>query len=116
MKDSLRKKILERDDGICWHCGTTEGVQVHHRINRGMGGSRLLDRPCNLVVICAEYNFLMEQNFVDARAARILGIKLSRHAFPLNEPIRDYNGQWYLLDDFNRKHEVENIDEFGEDG
>lgn len=115
MKDSVRKKILERDKGMCWHCGTTENVQIHHRTNRGMGGSKLLDRPSNLVVVCAEYNYAMESNFMDARSARDLGHKVSRHASIIHSPIRDFIGQWYLLDDRYQKHEVE-PHELREDG
>jgi len=101
---------------MCWHCGTTENLQVHHRINRGMGGSKLLDRGSNLIMLCAEYNFLIEQDLTYARQARKLGIKVSRHANPMNTPIRDVIGQWYLLDDFYKKHEVELKHESGKDG
>lgn len=115
MKDSVRKKILERDKGMCWHCGTTENIQIHHRINRGMGGSKLLDRPSNLIAVCAEYNYAMESDFVTARRARDLGHKVSRHASPLHTPIQDFIGQWYLLYDRYERYEVE-PNELREDG
>ena len=115
MRDSVRKKVWERDKGICWHCGTTEDLVIHHRINRGMGGSKLLDRGCNLILLCAEYNFRIEADLTAARQARKLGIKVSRHTDVLYAPVRDAIGQWYLLDDFYKKHEVEFRDEFGED-
>ena len=115
MRDSVRKKIWARDNGICWHCGTTENLQIHHRINRGMGGSKILDRGSNLILLCAEYNFLIESNLPKAREARKLGIKVSRHSDVLYAPIRDAIGQWYLLDDFYKKHEVEYRNEPRED-
>jgi hypothetical protein len=115
MKDSVRKKIMERDSGACWHCGTNDNVQIHHRTNRGMGGSKLLDRPSNLVVVCAEYNYAMESDFISARSARDLGHKVSRHASIIHSPIRHFMGKWYLLDDRYQKYEVE-PNELREDG
>lgn len=106
MKDSIRKRIFKRDNGRCWHCGTDENVVIHHRINRGMGGtSGSLDMPANLIVMCAEFNYLMESDFKAARHARDKGWKVSRHKWASKEPIQDYTGTWFLLDDMFRKWE-----------
>jgi len=115
MRDSVRKKVWARDDGICWHCGTTENLQIHHRINRGMGGSKLLDRGSNLILLCAEFNYKIESDLTAARRARKLGIKVSRHGDVLRAPIQDAIGRWFMLDDFYKKHEVEFKNEFRED-
>ena len=107
MKESLRKKIYERDGGICWHCGSAENLTIHHRINRGMGGSKLLDRPSNLVLMCTEHNGLMESEFMVAREARDKGWKVSRHSSPLHAPIVDSIGQWWYLGDQFEKWETD---------
>jgi hypothetical protein len=64
------RKLIEQRDGHCYHCGTTEGLQVHHRKNRGMGGSKLLDTPDNLIQVCAAWNFYMESDAEMASTAR----------------------------------------------
>ena len=64
------RKLIEQRDGHCYHCGTTEGLQVHHRKNRGMGGSKLLDTPDNLIQVCAACNFYMESDAEMASIAR----------------------------------------------
>jgi hypothetical protein len=46
------KQVQERDSH-CWHCGVEEDLVPHHRKNRGMGGSKLLDTPDNLMMVCA---------------------------------------------------------------
>lgn len=70
-------KLVQARDEHCWHCGTTEDLVPHHRINRGMGGSKLLDTPDNLLMICALWNGLMESSAVDAASARGWGHKLA---------------------------------------
>jgi 5-methylcytosine-specific restriction endonuclease McrA len=71
----LRKQILARDEH-CWHCGQTEDLVVHHRKNRGMGGSKLLDTPDNLMAICSGYNGEMEAVGQVAQQARAWHHKL----------------------------------------
>ena len=36
----------------CEGCGGRQVVDVHHLENRGMGGSKLLDTPDNLIGLC----------------------------------------------------------------
>lgn len=54
---SVRELVWDRDQGRCVRCG--EGVYgrkyaVHHRRNRGSGGSSdpAINRPSNLVLVC----------------------------------------------------------------
>ena len=99
---ALSKKLLQqlRDrDGHCWHCGGEVDLVPHHRINRGMGGSKLLDRPDNLMMVCAVYNGAMESSADTARLARQWGHKLPVWA-ELETPVWDVvTGWWYLFRD-----------------
>jgi hypothetical protein len=92
-------KVLERDV-CCWHCGRIDDTLVpQHRVNRGMGGSKLLDTPSNLVAMCSESNLLMESNAEFREKALQYGWKLERYKFPEATPIYDfYKGDWFLID------------------
>lgn len=51
----LRRAVFRRDRYRCVICnvsGWTAGLDVHHAQPKGMGGSRLLDDPENLVSLC----------------------------------------------------------------
>ena len=102
-----RKKIFERDEGVCWHCGKDDNLTIHHRTNRGMGGSKLLDRYSNLILMCVEYNFLMEANLDVVREALERGLKVRRHQSGLYVPLKRFDGSEWLLDDFGKKHEID---------
>lgn len=100
-------QLRERDDH-CWHCGQVEGLVVHHRKNRGMGGrGKSLDIYENLMRICPSYNMLMESDSATAKQAREWGHKLgnwddfSVACFDVTENV------WYLLDTKGTKHEHE---------
>jgi len=65
--------VWERDQDRCFNCWkilhrSQGGYSVHHRIPRGMGGSRdpVLDSPANLVLLCGTgttgCHGLIEQN------------------------------------------------------
>lgn len=98
MKRKDFEKLMARDGG-CVHCGEIERVSPNHRINRGMGGSKLLDRPSNLVVLCSDMNFLIESDPLKALEARQYGWKLSKWQSPENEPVFDKrSGVWFVLD------------------
>lgn len=91
------RAIRERDEH-CWHCGTTSGLVAHHRMNRGMGGSKLLDTPQNLIMVCSTYNNMMESDPRTAAEARELGHKLSKYDTP-SQPLFDVTEMvWYELD------------------
>lgn len=102
MKDKLKQR-----DPYCMHCGEDVELVIHHRRNRGMGGSKELDRMSNLMRICAPYNTLIESSATAADVAREMGHKL-RQWDDFSEPVYDEcNGKWYQLDDVGNKAEVE---------
>lgn len=52
----VRAIVQSRLDGMCLRCLRRPGEQIHHRIPRGMGGTRDPDvnHPPNLVWICGD--------------------------------------------------------------
>lgn len=104
LNDKTRKALVARDDGVCWHCGSDQ-VTVQHRVNRGMGGSKVLDNPANLILLCWFVNFEMEASDRKAREAELAGWKVSRWVDP--KSVRVYHqpsNSWFLLDDLWNKH------------
>ena len=97
-------RLLARDGGRCLHCGATEGLVPQHRLNRGMGGSRLLETAANVVTLCAGYNGLIESDARAAEQAREYGWKLRPGTLPEAKAVYDMNTRrWYYLDnDWNR--------------
>ena len=98
----MRELILARD-GHCYHCGTDDDtLVVHHRKGRGLGGSKLLDTPDNLMAVCAFYNGDMESVSASAQQARAWGHKLAVWE-RTERPVYDVaGGWWFLLPDGNR--------------
>lgn len=96
-------RLVDRDTS-CLHCGETERISPNHRANRGMGGSKLLDRPANLMVLCSEMNSLIESNDFMSTLAKHYGWKLERWQVPEETPIFDTRlWKWFLLDnEYNR--------------
>jgi hypothetical protein len=92
----IRRKLEQRDP-YCLHCGETNDLVIHHRKNRGMGGSKLLDVYENLLRVCNYYNGQMEADSQVAEQAKEWGHKLeSWQAF--NELVYDRcDGEWYEL-------------------
>jgi hypothetical protein len=92
----IRRKLEQRDP-YCLHCGETDDLVIHHRKNRGMGGSKLLDVYENLLRVCNYYNGQMEADSQVAEQAREWGHKLeSWQGF--NELVYDRcDGEWYEL-------------------
>lgn len=94
-------KYLRRDGGGCLHCGNKETAIPQHRANRKMGGSKLLDKPSNIIAFCSEMNGLIESDAETAQLARQYGWKLDSWQEPSLEPVwYATEGRWYLLDDF----------------
>jgi len=90
-----------RRDGGCCHCGAVDVAVPNHRINRGMGGSKLLNKPSNIVALCSEMNGLIESDASQATRARAYGWKLESWQQPEFEPVYyPLEGRWYYLDDF----------------
>ena len=48
MKPGLKQQIFDRDDWRCVRC-LGAANDVHHRKLKGIGGSKLLDTPANLI-------------------------------------------------------------------
>lgn len=98
-------KYLARDQHcLCGCLGREDTYIPQHRMNRGIGGSKALDRPANIIVLCAEVNGLIESNADLAQKARVYGWKLQRWQIPEETPIYDRaTGEWSILDnDFGR--------------
>jgi hypothetical protein len=105
------QKFLDRDK-CCSHCGTTDDTLIpQHRKNRGMGGSKDLDRPSNIIVLCSEANGLLESNSKFAELGRKFGWKLERWQEPESTPVYMGNG-WFLLDNDYNTHQVEHDIEY----
>lgn len=104
---ALRERILKRDNHQCWHCGEVEAISLQHRMNRGMGGSKSLDRTDNLIVLCSSMNTLVESDAAVARQAKEFGWKLSSWD-SFTHPVFNQNElKWYVLDLVGNKAEVE---------
>lgn len=98
------RKYLDRDQA-CVHCGLDDDTLIpQHRVNRGMGGSKRLDKPSNIVVFCSAFNQLVESDALAASIARMAGWKLYADQDPATTPMFDsVSKHWWLLDDsFNR--------------
>jgi hypothetical protein len=89
---------------VCGCVGREDTFVPQHRINRGMGGSKTLDRPANVIVMCSSANGLIESNQTWATRARKYGWKLSRWDSPEDTPFFDLaTGTWNLIDNiYNR--------------
>lgn len=99
MRPKQFARYLDRDGG-CIHCGDLEAVAPHHRANRGHGGSKRLDRPSNIIVLCSVINGLMESDARIAQLGRDCGWKISRYDEPADIPVYYPRlNAWLRLDD-----------------
>lgn len=99
MDQKIRQSIFERDAFRCVACGST-ALTIQHRISRGMGGSKRLDDPSNLLTLCQRCNVRLETDAEFARAGRAAGWKLHRNRSvdPALEPCWfPLLGGWFLL-------------------
>ncbi|MDQ0854821.1 hypothetical protein QFZ79_002932 [Arthrobacter sp. V4I6] len=89
---------------VCGCVGREDTFVPQHRINRGMGGSKVLDRPANVLVMCSEVNGRIESSSHWAEFAREHGWKLSRWDSPETTPFLDLGtNTWHLVDNlYNR--------------
>lgn len=62
-----------------------------------MGGSKIADNLQNVILVCAEYNGLMESDAGVANKARDLGHKLSKFLSPGEPCFDNYLKQWFHL-------------------
>lgn len=51
--ETCKKLAVQRDDGRCLKC-LGAATDVHHRKIRGMGGSKTLNIPANLICLCRQ--------------------------------------------------------------
>lgn len=102
MTPAQRAKLLNARDGhrCAWTGQDTETLVPHHRVNRGMGGSKQADNIANLVWLDAGLNGLIESDAHHAREALARGIKLRSWQDPTTTPIvHAVHGVVLLLDD-----------------
>lgn len=100
------QKYIDRDGG-CVHCGETEAIAPHHRLNRGMGGSKprgglynARNAPSNILTLCSTLNGLIEAHTASQAMARDYGWKLRNGDLPSEVPIwHSIRQQWFILDD-----------------
>ena len=105
---NLRKLIFTRDGEACVACGSLQNLTIHHRVNRGAGGSKLFDKPAFLLTVCITCNGLFESDSNVATKARELGYKLFRNQKPPADPTAvpvfyKKDGEWYLLNNDGTK-------------
>jgi hypothetical protein len=106
------QKFLDRD-GCCPHCLKDGDTLIpQHRQNRGMGGSRSLDRPSNIIVLCSEANGLLESDAKFAEFGRELGWKLTRDQVPEFTPVLLADGLWLIDNYFNKTPVPDNDTEY----
>jgi len=103
--EAARSLVLARDDHHCQMCGkslwSAQG-SVHHRLNRGRGGSALLERASVLITACGDGVYgchgLVTENPEWARSIGWLLPRNNPDIDPEQERILTYRG-WELLDD-----------------
>lgn len=109
ISNKLRQLIFARDDFSCVACGSLKDLSIHHRVNRGAGGSKLFDKPAFLLTMCITCNGKFESDVELARKARLLGYKLHRNHKPPADPtaIEVYyskTNQWFKLDNQGKRN------------
>lgn len=101
-----RVLVRKRDGHRCQMCGRSivdYPSSIHHRINRGIGGSAKLERPSLLVRLCGTgttdcHGWIGDEPVQAAELGWLLP-KLNPSIDPTQEPIFTFAG-WRLLDDF----------------
>lgn len=104
-KRDTRATVRRRDGHRCQMCGASivdTPSSLHHRINRGMGGSAKLERPSLLVRLCGTgttgcHGWLTEHPHAAQMSGWLLP-KLNGDIDPAQEPLLAFDG-WLLLDD-----------------
>lgn len=111
MKKSTRRLVFERDNMLCVSCGSSD-LTIQHRISKGMGGSKILDSPSNLLTLCLLCNERLESDAEFAALGKRFGWKLHRNrdVIPSNERCwYPADGRWWLLDDEGNRVEYEQV-------
>lgn len=114
----LVRQVIERDQGWCLLTGPDclgEATTADHRANRGMGGSKALNVPENLIAACHVCNgwketaYAMELNGLIAAGLRIHRAATVQATLERcrETPVQGLDGEWwYLLPDGTRKEAV----------
>lgn len=110
----LVERIIERDGGFCLlalpGC-LGEANVAHHRANRGMGGSPVLDHPANLVAACGPCNGAAEDAGAIVRLDLIeRGLRVEKAATndatlrrAIETPVEYLDrSRWFLLSEVER--------------
>lgn len=95
----VRQMVHARDNDVCLRCGSPHALQVHHRMPRAAGGSRMwwINQPSNLVVLCLACHADIESHRAQAYEDGWLvkrGVDL-----PSEVPIRTWRGDFLFLID-----------------
>jgi hypothetical protein len=106
VQDAARRIVRERDGHRCQMCSRSIvdfPSNVHHRINRGSGGSAKLERASLLIRICGSgttycHGWVTEHARKGDRCNGWVLPKLNADVDPTQEPILLFDG-WHLLDD-----------------
>lgn len=101
------KNLIRERDQWCWHCGTDSDLVIHHRKNRGSGGSKNpeINLASNLILVCWAWNDAMEAHYQSGEWARGWGHKLASwqdYSLPCFDR---YAMTWYVLDNDGGKKE-----------
>lgn len=109
VEEAARRLVRERDGHRCQMCGCSivdRPSSIHHRLNRGRGGSALLERASILVRLCGDGVFGCHGWVTEhPKAAAQTGWLLPRNnpdIDPTREPILTFEGWWLLSDDGTR--------------
>lgn len=108
--DAVRRLVKTRDGWSCARCGTPLPAgsylgQIHHRRNRGQGGSSLwfINLPCTLVFLCGTSetgchgHVTRNENRAQALADGWV-LPLNTRIDPATVPVRHALHGWVLLD------------------
>src|SRR5215472_344856 len=95
---SVRKQILTSDENTCIRCGGAAN-DVHHRKLKGMGGSKLLDTPENLISLC---RYCHSWIHLHPTAARNAGYIVPTGRDPEIVPVNVHSGLFWLQIDGTR--------------
>lgn len=97
MKPGVAALVLAREGGRCALCGLmiNTGGHLHHRKPRGMGGSKLLDTPDNLLHLHPNCHLVhVEQERARAYAN---GWLVHRADVPSDVPVLYMVDRWVML-------------------
>lgn len=106
---AAQRAVRARDGGVCVVCGLpgspTDPLVIHHRVNRGMGGSKApeVNEPASLLIVHASINGAFEADPRLIVRAYVEGWKVKRPADPATVPVRYPDGWWLLDNDGGRR-------------